>query len=144
MGFDLSLLYMFRFFLYKGGEWGTRSGLIIFFTNLDGKGTSDFQQPVGVADISSRISKSKLDDRILTENEGNLATGTMLLSYHNWVARELPSTTTLAAYIALWLKRCHYQSFVSNSSISIWVALGLLPAMVCASSMVWDHFLTHF
>lgn len=54
-----------------------------FFTNFDGKGTINFQQPVGVADIILKISKSKIGDCTLTEDEDNLPVGTVLLSYHS-------------------------------------------------------------
>lgn len=54
-----------------------------------------------MAKISSRISTSKVGDRTLNEDDGDLLAGTMLLSYHSWGARDLSPTTTLAIYIAL-------------------------------------------
>lgn len=74
------------------------------------KGIIGFQQHVGVANISSRISKSKVGDRILTKEEGNIPAGAMLLSNHSWAAREgnLSVGTVLLSYHS-WLHISYLQ-----------------------------------
>lgn len=96
MRYNLLFLFMSDLSDTKSGVVCIRNRLIIFFTNLYGNGVIDFQQLVGMVDISSRISKHKIGNLSLTKDEGNLSAGIVLLSYHSCAACELLPTTMRA------------------------------------------------